>query len=372
LHVDAGTSGEFEYPGSDMPVESASGEVAESFTVDFEMPLPLIEVSDQDISLDGVVTVDEVFALEPDWLVIHTYEDGVIGRAIGQTPVEEGQSTDLQVPIRWRDATAELVAVLHKDQETPGGFDAAHDLPVLSGNEPVTAQFTVQLPPDIFIYDQPIIDDKLIFERVVSATPGWLVIYSANDDQPDRIIGSVKVAQGINYLLEAEVAGNAATSQLFLQLHEETNNPAEFNFPVADPVATFDGQPVPPTMVITNPGNYLITTDQTLGEENEVIIPLVVTDLDTWAVIYTQNEERDLGEIIGKAWLPAGINRDVRIGIPAGMSGQTLLAVLHQDTRNPREFDYPDGDDVPLQRNRQIISSPFLLEEPPETDAFNP
>jgi len=54
------------------------------------------------------------------------------------------------------------------------------------------------------------------------------------------------------------------------------------------------------------------------------------------------------------------------------MSGQTLLAVLHQDTRNPREFDYPDGDDVPLQRNRQIISSPFLLEEPPETDAFNP
>jgi hypothetical protein len=372
LHVDAGTSGEFEYPGSDMPVESASGEVAESFTVDFEMPLPLIEVSDQDISLDGVVTVDEVFALEPDWLVIHTYEDGVIGRAIGQTPVEEGQSTDLQVPIRWRDATAELVAVLHKDQETPGGFDAAHDLPVLSGNEPVTAQFTVQLPPDIFIYDQPIIDDKLIFERVVSATPGWLVIYSANDDQPDRIIGSVKVAQGINYLLEAEVAGNAATSQLFLQLHEETNNPAEFNFPVADPVATFDGQPVPPTMVITNPGNYLITTDQTLGEENEVIIPLVVTDLDTWAVIYTQNEERGLGEIIGKAWLPAGINRDVRIGIPAGMSGQTLLAVLHQDTRNPREFDYPDGDDVPLQRNRQIISSPFLLEEPPETDAFNP
>jgi hypothetical protein len=79
-----------------------------------------------------------------------------------------------------------------------------------------------------------------------------------------------------------------------------------------------------------------------------------------------------LGEIIGQAWLPAGINREVRIGIPAGMAGENLLAVLHQDGGNPRQFDYPDGDDVPLQRNRQIIISPFLLEELPETATFSP
>jgi hypothetical protein len=372
LHVDAGERGDFEYPGSDRPVESASGEVIETFTVEFEMPLPLIEVTDQDISLDGIVNIDEVFALEPDWLVIHNLEDGVIGRVIGQTPIDEGRSTNLQVPIRWRDATAELVAMLHKDQERPGGFDTANDLPVLSGNEPVTTEFEVQLPPDIFIYDQPVLNGKLVFERVVSTKPGWLVIYSSSDGQPDRIIGSERVAQGINYLLEADVVEGATTSELFLQLHEETNNPAEFNFPLSDPVATLDGQPIPPTIVTTNPGNYLITTDQTLGEENEITIPLVVTDLDTWAVIYTQTEEGGLDEIIGQAWLPAGINRDVQIGIPAGMAGETLLAVLHQDGGNPREFDYPDGDDVPLQRNRQILISPFFLEEPPKTATFNP
>jgi hypothetical protein len=373
LHVDSGERGEFEYPGSDLPVESNSGEVVESFIVDFEFPLPLIKVSDQDISLDGIVQIDEVFALEPDWLVIHTLEDGVTGRVIGQTPIEEGQSTNLQVPIRWRDATADLVAMLHKDQERPGGFDAPNDPPVLLGDEPVTTQFEVQLPPDIFIYDQPILNGKLVFERVVSAKPGWLVIYSSNSEGlPDRIIGSERVDQGINYLLEADIVEGAATPQLFLQLHEETNNPAEFNFPISDPAATFDGQPIPPTMVITNPGNYLITSDQTLGEENEVTIPLVVTDLDTWVVIYTQTADGGLGEIIGQAWLPAGINRDVRIRIPAGMAGEPLLAVLHQDGGNPREFDYPDGDDVPLQRNRQIIISPFLLEESSEAATFNP
>jgi len=373
LHIDNGDKGEFEYPGSDIPVETNSGEIVESFTVDFDLPLPQIEVSDQDISLDGIVHIDEVFALEPDWLVIHTLEDGVIGRVIGQTPIDEGRSNNLEVPIRWRDATADLIAMLYEDKKRPGGFDVANDLPVLSGNEPVTAQFEVQLPPDIFIYDQPVLNGKLVFERVVSAVPGWLVIYSSSSDgQPDRIIGSERVDPGINYLLEADVVEGAATPQLFVLLHEETNNPAEFNFPISDPVATFDGQPIPPTMVITNPGNYLITTDQALGEENEVTIPLVVTDLDTWVVIYTQTPEGGLGEIIGQAWLPAGINREVRIGIPAGMAGQNLLAVLHQDSGNPRQFDYPDGDDVPLQRNRQIIVSPFLLEELPETTTFNP
>ena len=277
LHSDGGTSGRFEYPGTDTPVETASGEVMESFNIDFEMPVPLIKVSDQDISLDGVVQIDEVVALEPGWLVIHALEDGIVGHALGQAPVDEGQTTDLEIPIRWRDATAELVAMLHQDRERPGGFNAAHDLPVLSGNEPVREQFAVQLPPDIFIYDQPVIDGKLVFERVVSAKPGWLVIYSGGSDgQPDRIIGSEKIAQGINYLVEVDIVETAVTPQLFVQLHEETNNPAEFNFPISDPAATFDGQPIPPTIVVTNPGNYLITTDQILGEEISIRIGVVL------------------------------------------------------------------------------------------------
>ena len=372
LHVDGGGSGEFEFPGSDSPVKVGAGEVVESFTYESELPVPYIEVTDQDVKLDGVVQIDEVFALAPSWLVIQTFEDGIIGRVIGQASIDEGQSSNLQVPIRWRDATANLIAVLHEDRERPGGFNAANDLPLLVANEPVTTQFAVQLPPDIFIYDQPVMGGRLVLERVISPKAGWLVVYSSDNGQPDRIIGSEKVSQGINYLVETEVVAPAATSQLLLQLHEETNNPAEFNFPLSDPVATFDGQPIPPTTVNTNPGNYLITQDQTLGEENEVVIPLVVTDLDSWAVIYSQDADGRPDEILGQGWLPAGINRDIRIAIPAGMAGEPLLAVLHQDADNPREFDFPDGDDVPLQRNRQIILSPFSLREFSAADSVNP
>ena len=77
-------------------------------------------------------------------------------------------------------------------------------------------------------------------------------------------------------------------------------------------------------------------------------------------------------EMIGQAWLPAGINRDIRIAISASMAGENLLAMLHQDSENPREFDYPDGDDLPLQRNRQLVLSPFLLEAYSEEARVNP
>ena len=372
LHLDAGREGEFEYPGSDMPLETTAGDVSKIFTVEFDMPLPSIEISDQRVAMDGLVNVDEAFTLQQGWLVVHTLQDGVIGPAIGQAPLDEGQNSDIEVTIRWRDATAELMAMLHQDNERPGGFNPANDLPIQSLGAPVTAEFAVELPPDIFVYDQPIVNNKISLERVISEEPGWIAFYSSADGQPDRIIGSVKVDQGINYYLDAELAGAAATPEIFLILHYETNNPAEFNFPLADPVATYDDEAITPTIMHTNPGNYLITTDQSLGEENEVVVPLVVADLDTWLVIYTQTENGSPDKIIGEGWLPAGVNRDVRIAIPAGMEGETLLAVLHLDGGNPREFDYPDGDDVPLQRNRQIVFSPFLIEARPEVSTINP
>ena len=371
LHLDAGNQDEFEYPGPDVPLQIGSREVIQSFDVDVDVPRPEITIADQTVGADGIVTVDSVFALEPGWLVIH-WSDGTIGEAIGQAPVEAGENNQLEVPIRWQEATAELTAVLHEDNERPGGFDAANDLPALSGGAPVTARFEVQLPPDIFVYDQPIAAGKLSVERIISENPGWIVVYTDNEGQPDVIIGFEKVNSGINPLVDIDIIETAITPQLLLVIHDETDNPAEFNFPVADPAATYDGQPIPPTGVLTSPGNYLITRDQSLGEKNEVVIPLVVADLDTWVVIYSQTEDGRPDEILGQAWLPAGINREVPVSVRSGLGNETLLAVLHQDAGTPLEFDYPDGDDVPLQRNRQIIFSPFLLREGSAANSFNP
>ena len=111
----------------------------------------------------------------------------------------------------------------------------------------------------------------------------------------------------------------------------------------------------------TAAGNYLITMDQTLDTDNNITVPLTVADLDTWLVIYTTNGNAP-DKIIGEIWLPAGVNQNIKVEIDPEQATETLLAVLHQDVATSHIFDYPDGLDVPLQRNRLLIQSPFTLE----------
>ncbi len=372
LHRDAGDRGEFEFPGPDTAVEVGGIPVMAALELDIQLPIPQVSVSDQEVTLDGLVHVENVFAVKRGWLVLHALRDGEIGPALGQISVVAGANEDLAVPIRWREASSELLAVLHEDAEQPGGFAASQDLPVLVAGKPVSAQFAVTLPPDIAVYDQPITDGIITVERASSPGQGWIVVYTAEEEGLGIIIGFAPLRAGVNELVDIEIVETAATPQLFLLLHEDSSDPAEFDFPAADLPASYEDQLIPPYLMVTNPGNYIITADQVLGEKDEVNVPLVVADLAVWLAIFTLDENGALDEPIGELWLPAGINRDNVVEIRSRVTDEPLVAVLHQDGGTPKEFDYPDGDDLPLQRNRQIIQSPFTLTEPDGTSAFSP
>lgn len=361
LHVDAGESGVFEYPDEDIPLNEDGDPVTETFDVDIQLPIAAVDVADQALSYDGFVTVNNVFALVPGWLVIHNYENNVVGEALGQVPVQPGQNNDLSFTIRWRDANPSLIAILYEDSEQPGGFDETVDLPVLEDEEAVIAEFSVTLPPDVLIYDQPVIDSKLIVERATSDKPAWIVAYQDQEDLPGLIIGSAFIEAGVNELVELEILELSATQRLFLMIHEDTATPGEFDFPAADLPVIQDGQPLPPFIMDTMPGNYLITKDQQPGNENQVIVPLVVADLDTWVVIYNVNEIGRAADVVGQTWLPAGINRDIVVAVDSEQVTQTLIAMLHIDRIPIESFDFPDGDDTPLVRNLLPIQSPFQL-----------
>jgi len=366
LHEDAGTAGIFEYPGPDAPLYDGTDIVAELFQVDIQLPIPSIDVADQIIASDGLVHIKEVFALEPGWLLIHNHENDEIGPAIGQIPVKAGQNNDLAFPVRWQVASAELLAVMYEDKEQPGGFDKDVDLPVLDGGSPVVAEFSVTLPPDIFVYDQAIHDGKISIDRATSDGPGWIAAYYDEEGQPGLIIGFAYLEDGVNEIVELKLVETSATSRLFLILHEDSGNLGEFDFPSADLPVIYEDQLLPPFVIQTSPGNYLITHDQPLGEENSITVPLVTADLDTWLVIYNLDETGEANEIIGQTWLPAGINRDVPVTINPGRSSETVLAILHQDNAPLKQFDFPGGADIPLLRNLQPIQSPFTLEVPQE------
>lgn len=366
LHIDAGAHGKFEYPGPDSPLKDGTDAVTAAFQVEIQLPEPVINVTDQIIAEDGLITVEEVFTLEPGWLVIHSLENDKIGPAIGQIPLQGGQNRNLVFPIRWRVASTKLMAVLHQDIEQPGGFNPAVDLPVLNGGEPVVAEINVTLPPDIFVYNQLLHEGKISIERVISDGPGWVAAYVDDEGQPGLIIGFTLLQDGINEDVEVELPATAASSRLFLILHEDSGNKGEFDFPAADLPVIHQGHLLTPVVVQTNSGNYLITKDQPLSEQNTIEVPLVVADLDTWVVVYNLDETEEPGEIVGQTWLPAGINRDIQVTINPDLKSNALLAVLHQDSGNLQQFDFPKGADAPLLRNLVPIQSPFTLTTVPD------
>ena len=61
------------------------------------------------------------------------------------------------------------------------------------------------------------------------------------------------------------------------------------------------------------------------------------------------------------SWAPAGISRDVVVEVDPELASGTIHVVLHLDAATSQEFDYPDGLDIPLQRNRSIINAPFTV-----------
>jgi hypothetical protein len=368
LHEDSGTLDRFDFPGADQPLDGGAAE--QTFEVEIDLPRSTIEVSDQQIAEDGFVTIDRLVALQPGWLVIHRSESDAAGAPIGQAPVAAGEHEDLVVPVRWRDATNQLFAVLHEDREQPGGFDGRVDVPLVEEGETVLAEFSAGLPPDIAVYDQPVVDGTLTLERVISRGPGWVAISQDVDGQPGFVVGSAPLVEGVNELVQVEVERSLITPLLYLTLHEDTDGNDEFNYPADDPVIGTDGRPLPPFLLRTNPGNYLITADQAISADSSVVVPLTVADLDTWLVIYAGAGQPE--EIIGQTWLPAGMNRSVPVTIQPVDEGETLFAVLHLDGQPIGQFNFPDGPDVPLLRNRAILASPFTLLDPTQNRPLSP
>jgi hypothetical protein len=367
IHVNAGSEEDFDFPGEDDPLLEDGSTIHQSFAIDRQVQLPEMQASDQQILEDGLVRIDSVRSPGPGWVVIHAQEDDAIGPILGFSYVESGQTEDVVVHIPWREGTPTLYAMLHEDVGREQRFDfPEEDLPVLAIGEPVVAEIQVTYPPNLVIYDQPVIDGQIVVERVISDGFGWVVVYADDDGSPGIIIGSAPLEDGLNELVPVDLLETEVTEQLYIFLHEDTEPGDNFNFPAADFQIMYQGRIANPFSFNSDPGNYLGSQDQALQEvdgETAVSIPFTITEVDAWAVIYT-DDDGDLGEIIGQTWLSPGVNRDVRVVIEAEQATDTLYAVLHWDAGTTETFE-PGGTDVPFQRNLSIIRSPFnVISEP--------
>jgi hypothetical protein len=360
LHSDQGELGTFEFPGVDTPLEVDGDEVAATFEVDLQVTMPQITVSDQGVGT-GQVTLESVTANGPGWVAIHTDDEGEPGSILGQTPVSQGTNNDVAVTFNWRNATRQLHAVLYHDAGEPGRFEpSGEDEPVVINEEPIRSTFTVALPPDVMVIDQPIVTNELVIERATINEPGWVSVHTNFEGFIDRLLGYAPLEPGVNRNVVVPIDPQFSTSSLHVMLHTDTGVQGEFEYPAEDPaLRDEDGRSMLFTFQ-TDAGNYIVTRDQPLGEDDTVTIPLVVTDLETWVTVWT-NAEGAPGELLGQTLVERGVHRNLELSIDADAATDVLHVVLIQDAGVAGELEYPDGPDIVLQREGSSIQAPFGL-----------
>lgn len=340
---------------------AAAALAATPFTVDIQIAIPAIAVSDQEVDMGGEVWINRVVSPGDGWLLLYSDNAGEADKLLAIAPVRDGVNEDILMTINWWEATPRLHVTLHHDAGELGRFEPEHDLPVEVQGNPITAFFDLLLPPDIYVLHQPVVDDAIIIERAVSYGPGWAVVYYDEDDQPGRIIGYAPLEDGVNEQVVVPIASGLVTAQLFVRLHEDGGAPGEFN-PNEDPPVLFQGALPEPASFRIDLGSYLIAREQAIGEEDTIMVELVVVAQPAWVVIRA-DEEGQPGAILGQRLLDAGINRNILVPLETTDLTETLYIALHSDNAPFGEFNYPDGEDAPLTRNNNPIILPLTLLE---------
>ncbi len=249
LHLDAGTPGEYEFPGDDAPVKSGDAIVLQPFAVTLDVE-PSVSVGDQ-VAAEGTVTVDEVVAAAPGWMVIHAEADGKPGPVIGYTPVPMGRSENVAVGIDLAGATPTLFAMLHLDAGTPGEYEfPGDDVPVKVEEAIVVKPFQAFTQPRVTTSDQDASDGVVEVDEVIALDPGWMVIHAEANGAPGPVIGFAPVPVGRSENVAVEIDLTGATPTLFAMLHLDAGTPGEYEFPGDDaPVRVGDAIVVTPFQV---------------------------------------------------------------------------------------------------------------------------
>ncbi len=360
VHKDLGAEGVFEFPGEDEPYP---GEPEAAFAVELLLPMPQVEVADQSVVEDGVVTLTSMEILEPTWVAIHTDIEGEIGPVIGSRLFEAGTYENETLTIDWRRATPRLHVVLHQDEATAGVFDYPdEDMPILMRGEPVVASFEATYPPELLVYDQPIIDGTVTIERAISDGPGYVAIYNEAEGQPGFIIGTEALEDGLNERVTVTLLQSAITTQLFARLHQDTEPGDAFNFPGQDPPVLYNNRLPNAAGFRTDSGPHVYVADQRLGDDDTVVVATVISPVAAWAAVYDDAEGQP-GDLLGQTWLPAGVNRDVLVELEGAEPG-TFHLVLYQDLGAAEEFEVPGADTELRSNDNRPVRIPFVLIPP--------
>jgi predicted lipoprotein with Yx(FWY)xxD motif len=371
--------------------------------------LAKVRVEDQEIQA-GSVTIEEVVSLGPGWLAIYTQEGGRLGRLIGYEQVKHGANKNLQVEVNAGDATEVLYAMLHVDAGMIGIFEfPGPDRPALVGAAALAPTFETiagaselaqaggagdvqtgtagQTIPNtggtpasdsqtqvLTIQDQELIEGTVKAELVVSAEPGWLVLYNQSGRESGEIIGFAAVEQGENRDILVRVDVSKVTDTLFAVLHVDAGEAGKPEFAYPDKPAT-DGERIILATFMTKtvdtagagepvPAPASISPSIVIEEQairgGTVKAVSVSSPVPGFFAIHNETPDGLIGPIIGWTGVGTGENKDVLVHIDVIDATETLYGIVHVDEDTEGLLEFP-GPDLPLMVDDQMLVQPFQV-----------
>jgi hypothetical protein len=332
-----------------------------------ELPIPNVSASRQVLGDDGQLTIDRVFSIQEGWIVVYNDEDGKKGEVLGHTPVDDGLSEEVEISINPLLAGDALYIVLHSDSGEVGTFEyPGPDQPLEFDQEPVEDQFKIDnraTIPELAVSDQEISEDGIIIVDYVAATrPGWLAIHLDDGGQPGEMAAYLPVRSGVNEELALPINWHVATISLHAVLYEDTGEIGNFEDVSIDQMVRLEGIPVAAAFEAVFPPDVFVIQQPVV--DGNVLIERAVSYGPGWLVIYFDDEGR-LGNIIGQAPLENGINEQIVVPIVESAATPLLHVMLHQDTEEVGEFEFPRAD--PMVTHQGMVPNPITF----RTDAGN-
>jgi len=379
-------------PPEDVDLETPTEEMTEETPEETAEQVPSITNPRQNIE-DGTVIVDQVYMDQQGWVVIHADDGGQPGPVIGYIEVPEGVSNEVVIQVVPEDITPTLYAMLHVDAEplSEFNFPEGDDAPVTVDGEVVVTSFdavtdaemedeegddgeAAALVPRIVNPRQSLQDGNVIIDKVVMDQQGWVVIHADDGGQPGPVIGYIEVPEGVSTEVYIQIVPDEITPTLYAMLHVDAEPLSEFNFPEGDDVpVTVDDEVVTKAFDSVSDADLetgmgegmdeaaqvprIVNPRQSLQDGN-VIIDKVYMDQGGWVVIHADDGGQP-GPVIGYIEVPEGISTEVYIQVVPDEITPTLYAMLHVDAEPLSEFNFPEGDDVPVTVDGEVVTKAF-------------
>ena len=194
--------------------------------------------------------------------------------------------------------------------------------------------------PEVFVIDQPTIDNTVNVTRATIDEPGWVVIHADADGAPGPVIGYSALPAGINANVKVEIDPKAATSVLYAMLHEDKGEAGVFDFPDgADVPVERNGSPITKSFNVTSQESTVVNV--LAGDKR---FSTLVSAIDAAGLADTLRNEKEVTVFAPDNDAFAALDKDVLAALLADPTGLSQVLLYHVVPGIMASTDITNGD----------------------------